>query len=614
MGAFLSKPVTDTYPFDDMLDGKIAYGSSSMQGFRTAQEDAHLCLLDFDKDTYLFAVFDGHGGAEVAQYASKKYPEFLKNNESYKKQDYAEALKQSFLEFDASLIKEEVYKELKALCDDHFSSADENEDMKSNLDALKEEAKMPIHELLERFSRNKFSKKERQSKLKAQKSIQESISSNNDQCSSSMEPSCSSSKVVENGESSSKNNSEAVSSTEESNKNEENEAGCSSNQNNQDDHEPSSSNSTSEPSASKSSSSIDEDKPTSTNDEEDKEATKKRIKPTQLAPKASFIDMLEEIGDDDDDEDDSMEEDDEGDEDSEMYDSEDEDESGDDDEEDDEDESESDPEIDDDVKEEMKGFKASMFERPEGPGKDSGTTAVVALLKDGKLYVANAGDSRCVLSRAGKEIEMSFDHKPTSDIEYKRIKKAGGTVTADGRVNGGLNLSRAFGDHSYKKNDQLPLEEQMITALPDINIIDLQPEDEFIVIACDGIWNSMSSKEVVEYVSEEMKKEKKLSKITDSLFHRCLAEDTRGDGTGCDNMTCIIIKLKDLPTREELLNNKVDDQVKEENKVDSNDLNKKEINEIKNVNELNENGKRKCSEEVDQLNGDEDSCKKAKSE
>lgn len=45
---------------------------------------------------------------------------------------------------------------------------------------------------------------------------------------------------------------------------------------------------------------------------------------------------------------------------------------------------------------------------------------------------------------------MSFDHKPEDTVEYQRIEKAGGRVTLDGRVNGGLNLSRAIGDHGYK--------------------------------------------------------------------------------------------------------------------------------------------------------------------
>lgn len=55
-----------------------------------------------------------------------------------------------------------------------------------------------------------------------------------------------------------------------------------------------------------------------------------------------------------------------------------------------------------------------------------------------------------MICRAGETIEMSLDHKPEDQIEFERIKKAGGRVTIDGRVNGGLNLSRAIGDHGYK--------------------------------------------------------------------------------------------------------------------------------------------------------------------
>lgn len=80
------------------------------------------------------------------------------------------------------------------------------------------------------------------------------------------------------------------------------------------------------------------------------------------------------------------------------------------------------------------------------PGNDSGSTAVVALLVGHQLYVANAGDSRCVVGRNdGQAVEMSFDHKPEDDPERKRIEAAGGRVSMDGRVNGGLNLSRAIG-------------------------------------------------------------------------------------------------------------------------------------------------------------------------
>eukprot|EP01105_Mastigella_eilhardi_P025299 TRINITY_DN6837_c0_g1_i2.p1 TRINITY_DN6837_c0_g1~~TRINITY_DN6837_c0_g1_i2.p1 ORF type:complete len:229 (-),score=43.27 TRINITY_DN6837_c0_g1_i2:42-728(-) len=73
-----------------------------------------------------------------------------------------------------------------------------------------------------------------------------------------------------------------------------------------------------------------------------------------------------------------------------------------------------------------------------------GCTAVCALVKDDVVYVANAGDSRCVLSRKGEAIDMSIDHKPTLEAEMKRIIAAGGYVQC-GRVNGNLNLTRSLG-------------------------------------------------------------------------------------------------------------------------------------------------------------------------
>ena len=48
-----------------------------------------------------------------------------------------------------------------------------------------------------------------------------------------------------------------------------------------------------------------------------------------------------------------------------------------------------------------------------------------------QVLAANIGDSRCVISRAGLAIDMSFDHKPEDDIELKRIIKAGGFLTGN---------------------------------------------------------------------------------------------------------------------------------------------------------------------------------------
>lgn len=65
----------------------------------------------------------------------------------------------------------------------------------------------------------------------------------------------------------------------------------------------------------------------------------------------------------------------------------------------------------------------------------SGSTVIAVLIKDGKVFCANAGDSRCVCSTAGVAVALSYDHKPEDDVERQRIRTAGGFVSF-GRVNG----------------------------------------------------------------------------------------------------------------------------------------------------------------------------------
>jgi len=190
----------------------------------------------------------------------------------------------------------------------------------------------------------------------------------------------------------------------------------------------------------------------------------------------------------------------------------------------------------------------------EEVGKDSGTTAVVALVHNNKLYVANAGDSRCILCRSGKVVEMSKDHSPDVEDERNRIEAAGSKICSEGRINGGINLTRAIGDHGYKQNKDLPAEKQAVIALPDVRVTDLTEEDEFLVLACDGIWNAMTNDEVLDFVRERLNREEKISKICEEIFDHCLAPDTNNDGTGCDNMTCLIIRFKNKDAQQQQQN------------------------------------------------------------
>ncbi|KAJ4718658.1 Protein phosphatase 2C family protein [Melia azedarach] len=182
----------------------------------------------------------------------------------------------------------------------------------------------------------------------------------------------------------------------------------------------------------------------------------------------------------------------------------------------------------------------------EGPHSDfhgptCGSTACVAVIRNMQLIVANAGDSRCVLSRKGQAYNMSKDHKPELEVERERILKAGGFIQV-GRVNGSLNLARAIGDVEFKQNKTLPAEKQIVTAYPDINIVELCHDDEFLVLACDGIWDCLSSQQLVDFVREQLANETKLSVICERVFDRCLAPMAGGEG--CDNMTMILVQFK----------------------------------------------------------------------
>lgn len=115
-----------------------------------------------------------------------------------------------------------------------------------------------------------------------------------------------------------------------------------------------------------------------------------------------------------------------------------------------------------------------------------GSTAVVAVLSPEHIIVANCGDSRAVLSRGGRAIPLSVDHKPDRSDELARIEAAGGRVIFlnGARVEGILAMSRAIGDKYLKP---------VVIAEPEITFTKREPEDECLILASDGLWDVLSS-------------------------------------------------------------------------------------------------------------------------
>ncbi|MCJ1283874.1 Protein phosphatase 2C 2 [Xylographa opegraphella] len=207
-----------------------------------------------------------------------------------------------------------------------------------------------------------------------------------------------------------------------------------------------------------------------------------------------------------------------------------------------------------DIEQAMKdGFLATdraILNDPKYEEEVSGCTASVGIISDTKIYVANAGDSRSVLGVKGRAKPLSFDHKPQNEGEKARICAAGGFVDF-GRVNGNLALSRAIGDFEFKKSAELSPEQQIVTAFPDVTTHVLSDDDEFLVIACDGIWDCQSSQAVVEFVRRGIAARQELHKICENMMDNCLASNSETGGVGCDNMTMIVVALLRGKTKDE---------------------------------------------------------------
>ena len=117
-----------------------------------------------------------------------------------------------------------------------------------------------------------------------------------------------------------------------------------------------------------------------------------------------------------------------------------------------------------------------------------GTTANIILIKNNQIFLAKVGDSLAVLFKNGQAIRLNDEHKVTLPSESTRINKSGAKVI-NNRIEGRLNLTRAIGDMSFKKNYYLKFFEQAVTANPQITSHKNSNDCEFIILGCDGVWD-----------------------------------------------------------------------------------------------------------------------------
>lgn len=181
---------------------------------------------------------------------------------------------------------------------------------------------------------------------------------------------------------------------------------------------------------------------------------------------------------------------------------------------------------------------------------NSGSTAILGIiLNNNELYTLNTGDSRLITSINGVPKNLSFDHKPNHIGELIRINDAGGSVSYN-RVGGVLALSRAFGDFNFKLrnfrsfndgNNKLVSEETQVTVEPEIIHHKISINDEFIIIACDGIWDVFTNQDLIKYIRNKLVLGAKLDEIVANLLDHTLTLANQTTGVGFDNMSIIII-------------------------------------------------------------------------
>lgn len=163
-------------------------------------------------------------------------------------------------------------------------------------------------------------------------------------------------------------------------------------------------------------------------------------------------------------------------------------------------------------------------------GWKDGACCVALLVLNDMAYVINLGDSKAVVCRRTGALapalpagaggltkcrvgfhafactcpalppadgkQLTQDHKPVLLSERERIEKAGGTVE-DGRVNGQLEVARSFGDVSLRRFG--------VTSDPDLRVnFKLTPADEFVVLACDGLWTRHTPATAVQLLRQRL--------------------------------------------------------------------------------------------------------------
>ncbi|GIL53788.1 hypothetical protein Vafri_9420 [Volvox africanus] len=173
---------------------------------------------------------------------------------------------------------------------------------------------------------------------------------------------------------------------------------------------------------------------------------------------------------------------------------------------------------------------------------DAGSTATVALLSANNIIAAHCGDSRALICRGGHVMALTEDHRPARVDERERVLKSGGQIlwNEGERVMGILQTTRAFGDRDLKHFG--------VIAEPEVAILSRTPEDEFLILATDGVFNVLSNEEVADVARRVLRRAMERGASRSAAIQMAASAIGRfsRDRNSKDDITVVLVDLAPL--------------------------------------------------------------------
>ena len=147
-------------------------------------------------------------------------------------------------------------------------------------------------------------------------------------------------------------------------------------------------------------------------------------------------------------------------------------------------------------------FDENLLDKYNGEDK-SGSSAIIGLIFDNKLYIAAVGNSKAIICTGMGDNIANVNLEHIAHRERDRIIKSGGSIYIDNnriRINpGGMAVSRSLGDARSKLKEYGGIE-GVIIPTPDVYCIDLNDNIDFILFGTNALYEKLSNADIAKSV------------------------------------------------------------------------------------------------------------------